>query len=88
MNDRSSRHSKEGGHIIYDGFVALAAKIKDFTPQVLKIEDCWRLKNIEEECLKSLRKRALRALRALRVFVSHLRRVRRALKALKALEGS
>ena len=39
MNDRSSRHSKEGGHIIYDGFVALAAKIKAFTPQVSKIQE-------------------------------------------------
>ena len=30
---RSPKHSKEAGHVVYDGFAALADKIKAFTPQ-------------------------------------------------------
>jgi len=30
---QSSKHSKEAGHVVYDGFSVLAAKISEFTPQ-------------------------------------------------------
>ena len=40
---RSSRHSKEAGHVIFDGFTALSNKIKQFTPHVPAPPPCTPL---------------------------------------------